>query len=334
VAQKINISSLVNSKLNNKKEDEEEEKLNNKQPEFKTLMSENNDEQSELKNKSLTDVLTDLKDIEENFSLNDIVDSPEEMNVQKIDVPNKTEEDLITITQNSLSNKYKTKKEQEENSFNQNIEKLLKKQEEYNNKSKENKKEINEIYDNLIEETEDQALKRGLARSSIVIEQIADLNQNKALELTNEMNNLQTNLSDNYKEIENLEKEKELALNNLDIAYAIELEEKLETVKTDYDKSVKQAIEFNNNVEKLKAQYKLDKEKQNQDKLEFFNKLNETSKNDYLFSQIKQAQFDYLKTYFDTLDKDYAIDLFLTNKELKTILGDNYSKMYKHLTNR
>ena len=67
---------------------------------------------------------------------------------------------------------------------------------------------------------------------------------------------------DNAVHMAKLEAEKETALNNLDIEYAIELDNGIIKIKDDYQKAQKEAIEFNNNVEKLKAQYKLDKEKQ------------------------------------------------------------------------
>ena len=84
----------------------------------------------------------------------------------------------------------------------------------------------------------------------------------------------------------------------------------------------------------MKAEYKLDLDKQKTDKQESITKLESEYKTNYTEKAIKQAQFEYLKNYFDSLDKEYAISLFLTNKDLKDILEDNYSKMYKYLTNK
>ena len=150
----------------------------------------------------------------------------------------------------------------------------------------------------------------------------------------NVMNNLQTNILENQNQIKQLENERDSALNSLDISYAIELDEKLNSLKSDYEEKVKEAIDFNNKVEKLKAEYKIDLDKQKIDRLETVSKLGKDNKFDYTQNKIKEAQFEYLKNYFDSLNKDYAINLFLTNKELLSILGDNYSKMYNYLKNK
>ena len=328
MSQKYNITSKINKKLSSTKEDDDDETKN----EAKTMSTEK--ESDSLKQKSLDQVLEDLNNIKDEYLLKDKIEAPEELSLNKIEVPNKTEDELYKIAKESLSQKYKTDKSNLTNTFETKINNLINKKDEYSKASETKSNSVEDYYKQAINETEEQALKRGLARSSIVIEQIASLNKDKASELINIMNDLQLKISDNSKEIFSLEEERDVALNNLDIAYAIELNQKLDEIKTKYDKSVQDAIEFNNNVEKLKAEYQLDLDKQKLDKQNTITKMEKEYKVDYVSDQIKSAQFEYLKNYFDSLDKEYAISLFLTNKDLKSILGDNYSKMYKYLTNK
>jgi len=326
MSKKYSIASYVNNKLKDEENDNKELKTAND--------NKTNNNNNDIKNKSLDDVLLDLKDIETKYSTKDYIDAPSELELSKIEVPNKTDEDLLTEAKNSLINKYNSNKKQTEQSFEDKINFLVEQQEQLKNSASEKENKINEYYNNISQETEDQALKRGLARSSIIINQLAGLNKNKATELINTMNELQSSLNNNYSEIENLNNEKIKALDNLDLQYAIDLEEKLNKVKDDYQKSVNEAVNFNNNVEKLQAEYKLDFDKQKLDKQERINKLEKTYHSDYIETITKDAQYNYLKEYFDSLDKDYALNLFLTNKELIDILGNNYSKMYKYLTNK
>lgn len=328
---KYNISSLINKKQFLEKDDEKE-KAENK---IKTLSTDNNTSESDdLKNKSLNEVFEDLDKIKNEYSSKDKVEAPNELILSSVEVPNKTEEELFELAKNSLSKKYDSDKNNITNSFENKINDIIVEKEKYKIDKEEKDKAIETFYDKAVNETEEQALKRGLARSSIVIEQIAGLNSEKAHELMNTMEELQTKLSNNTKEITRIEQEREEALNNLNIEYAIDLNEQLEKIINDYNKSVQEAINFNNNVEKLKAEYKLDLDKQKLNKQNTITKLEHEYKIDYVTEQIKNAQFEYLKNYFDSLNKDYALDLFLTNKDIKTVLGDNYSKMYKHLTNK
>ena len=337
---KYNISSIINKALKNDEEDKDKTKKSLNQDENKVYTKEKNfsqnnqEENNSLKEKTLDEVLEDLKGIETNYSTNDYVDAPSNLEIDKIQVPNKTEDELVKIAKDSLDKKYNTSKASTNKNFERKINDLLLQQDDYKTSTENKKNNIDEYYNEAIKNTENQALKRGLARSSIIINQISNLNGEKANALTNTMKDLENSLINNQKEITSLNQERDLALENLDIEYLIELDQKLEEVKSDYNKSVQDAIEFNNNVEKLKAEYQLDLDKQKLDKQETITKLEDEYGVNYTTIKTNEAKFNYLKTYFDTLDKDYAINLFLTNKDLKSVLGDNYSKMYKYLKNR
>jgi len=49
---------------------------------------------------------------------------------------------------------------------------------------------------------------------------------------------------------------------------------------------------------------------------------------------IKEKQYEYLKSYLDSLEPRYALNLLLTNKEFKNILGQNYSTLYKYINDK
>ena len=108
----------------------------------------------------------------------------------------------------------------------------------------------------------------------------------------------------------------------------MELEEEIQKAKDDYQKSVQEAINFNNNVDKLEAEYKLKLDKQKQDKQKTLTELKDKYDTTYTFNKIRDEQFNYLKDYLSELDKDYALSLLLTNREFKSVLGNRYKEMY------
>ena len=120
-----------------------------------------------------------------------------------------------------------------------------------------------------------------------------------------------------------LEEEKNKALDNLDIEYALELAGEIENVKNQYNKQRQQAIEFNNNVEKLEAEYKLKLEDQKLQNKKQLALIKDQYGADYLKEQIRNSQYDYLKNYLDSLDKSYAVDLLTGYKEFLDILGQS-----------
>ncbi len=269
-----------------------------------------------------------LKDIERKYSFNDYVDAPDSLNLDKVEVPNKTDEEIIGAVKNSLTDKYSKKKETTDQSFREKIESLLSSTQTLKDRNQESQDQINQSYDNSIKATENQALKRGLARSSIVISQISSLEGGRASDLSQSLKDLENKLSDAEKQIASLESEQQEALNNLEVEYALELEEEIQKAKDDYQKSVQEAINFNNNVDKLEAEYKLKLDKQKQDKQKTLTELKDKYDTTYTFNKIRDEQFNYLKDYLSELDKDYALSLLLTNREFKSVLGNRYKEMY------
>jgi len=343
LASKYNISSKVNSKLKTIEEEKKDEieklttdqssKNETSQPKtFLATTSDNNEE--ELKNKSVEEVIEDLKNIENSYKNNNYIDAPDELELSYVEVPNKSEDELIKVAKDSLEHKYNSQKENTTKNFEKEIDNLLASRETYQKNADEQSRKISEIYNENVKETEEQALKRGLARSSIIINQISEINADKANQLVNVLNTLQDNINSNQSKIDELNYEKNLALTNLDIEYAIELEEKIQKTLEDYNKARQDAIDFNNSVSKLQAEYKLDLDKQKLDKQETLTKLESEYGVNYTKNKIKTDQYNFLKKYFDSLDKDYALSLFLTNKEFKNILQTKYTDMYEYLKSR
>ena len=328
---------MSNKYINNQailsKLEEEEEKKKEKQsqtPQPKTATF--NRESSPLKEKSASEIVYDLNQISRDYGKGDYIDAPESLNLEKKDIPDKTNEELESLAKSSLEKKYGDKKDSTNVSFEQKISDMIASKDKMKDNATYQQEEISSIYDKGIKETENQMLRRGLARSSIVIGEISNLEGSKANELAKVLQNLEENLTKTEANISSLEKQKEDALSSLDIEYALELEQEIDKVKNDYNKAKSEAIEFNNNIDKLEAEYKLKLDKQKTEKQKELAIMQEKYGKNYTSMLVQDKQFEYLKEYLSALEPSYAMNLLLTNKDFKTILGSRYGEMYQYLS--
>lgn len=338
---KYTFSKTIKDKLKEKEEEknktnvkEEKSDDNNENKNLKNSISNTDSSNNSLKDKPVKDIIEDLKDIYETYQRKDYIDAPETLGLETKTIEEKTDQDFLDQAKKSLDEKYKNKSKQTSDTFEEKINSVLAKKEEDLNKYNSDKKEINDIYNQSIVNTEDQALKRGLARSSIVINQLANIENEKASELSNLLSNYTKSIEEKELEIKNLSEQKDEALNELDISYALELDEKITDLKNEYMKEKDEIIEFNNQVKKLEAEYKIKLENEKQEKQSHLNELEKEYGVDVTQSIISEKQFEYLKAYFDCFDKDYSIALFLNNKEFKDLLKNNYQRMYQYLISR
>jgi len=324
----VNTNSNTNSNSNVKQENKTE---------IATVKEESldtNKNSKDISDKNISEIVDDLNEIKNKYKSLDFVDAPETLGLEKIEIKEYSDDDINKLAKDSLAQKYNLKTTNTNESFKNKIDDIIKNNKDLSIQNEYNVEKVNNYYDQSIKETENQALKRGLARSSIIISEISNIEGSRAKELSNILQNLQNSIFENEVKIQNLNQQKEQALSNLDIEYALELEEKIKDLTDDYNKKKEEAIKFNNNVEKLEADYKLNLDKQKLDKKKQTLALKEKYGEDIYQNEIQENQYSYLKNYFDTLDPKYALSIFLTNKDLKNILGDNYAKMYKYLSAR
>ncbi|MBQ7579006.1 MAG: hypothetical protein IJT25_00525 [Clostridia bacterium] len=188
---------------------------------------------------------------------------------------------------------------------------------------------INEIYDNYSSSAQNQALKRGLARSSIIIGQLDGIEKERAEKLSNLAVSLNSDLEDIENEISFLNSAKDMALNNLDLEYASEVYEEIEKAIDNLNKKQKEITEFNNKVESLKAEYNLNKREKDTKDLKERLALNEnygyTENTDNLATQYKiKITLDYL----NSLSKNDALKQLTTDSTFAYYLGDAWSDVY------
>ncbi len=190
-------------------------------------------------------------------------------------------------------------------------------------------------YSEKKENASQDALKRGLSRSSIVVNVLdafdkAEISKYNELndELVSSINNIDTSISQ-------LKLEQDEALNSFDVEYAVKLQEKINTLTENLIKKQNEVLQYNNEIEEKEADYnrkyaELEKElsEANWDKeidlMEFAGKYGVN-----MIAKYKETQmYNMAEKYLSSMDKSYALQELENNVDLRQLLGeDNVAKL-------
>lgn len=279
------------------------------------------------------DPIAKLEEIEDRIDYLDFYDVPESLGLQTKDVPEYDEDKVRAEIQTELNKKKDDSINKITTNYDSEVGLLKDKKETLTDEKIENQKIINEIYDNESLKLESQAIKRGLARSSIILGQLANVENKRAIELSDNLNALNSGIAEIENKMADLIKNRDSALENLDIEYAEELENKLQESKNEYKKAVDEVIEFNNQVKKLESEYKMDYENNKLDWKEGVLDLTQYGYDEFR-KRIQNAKYDYMVSYLSQFPKSEAISILVSNTNFKDLLGGDYSKVYEYLLSR
>lgn len=257
----------------------------------------------------------------------------ESLDLDKKEVPTLDEESLKSEVEQELKQNFDQQKESLANEVNQKIENLNLKKEEEKKKSEAKKEEIGVIYDDYKLSSENEALKRGLARSSIALLTLDNISSDKAKELVEESDNLANVLDSLEKEVSLLQLQLEQSLTNLDIEVATKINQEIKERIDEVKKRQAEAIEFNNNVNKLEAEYQIKRA----NSLSEAQKLEEELAKKYEGYAQKEKldkMYDLAISYFDKLDKTTALKELMSSSELSKLLGNKFYDLYYTIMRR
>lgn len=285
-------------------------------------------------NDDLSGLITSIEDVNNSFSL---VDTPDyvEPNFTKLESLNKSQEDIESEAKNSLED-YK----------NTNLSAIDKSLEDGTLEIENNKKSVTEAKDKTVASTKENyanakrdasndALKRGLARSSIVVSVLDAFSKDEI----DTLNSIEKEYNDSISaldfELNALNAQKTKALNDFDIAYAVKLNDKIASLTKEYDEREQEIIEYNNDIAKKEKDY-LDKYNSLVSDIQNTNFSNTLKKNELITkygnkavsSYIKNQVYDLLDNYFANKSSD-EIASILSDERLKNALGQNYEEALK-----
>ncbi len=287
------------------------------------------------KEKSELDGVVDtIKAINDSFGLIEIPDY-EEPNFSRLDVPSKNNEEIEREAENSLADFRNTELSSIDSSFENKRDTLEKNKEDLKDNKSSNLSSISSAYNNARENASNDALRRGLARSSIIVSVLDAFSKDEI----DDINRVEKDYTDSLNaidfEINALDAQRKQAISDFDIAYAVKLNDKINTLTSEFEKKQSEIIKYNNEIAKKEKEYQ-----ENYDKLVADIKeknINNASKQSELISKYgtkalanytKNQVFAVLDNYLAGKDKSKRIEL-LTSSGLKDALGVNYDEAYK-----
>lgn len=156
-------------------------------------------------------------------------------------------------------------------------------------------KEVDTGYDKAKQNTENDVLKRGLARSSIAVNNVSQVEQNRA----EAHNAVQTKFAETIaaldSELSGLEVKRQQAVNDFNISLAVKLQDKIDELKKTRDDANKEALKYNNSIAEKEANDKIDKAKTESDL--YTEALTQRQKEDAILSSDKATAAVYNSNY-------------------------------------
>lgn len=193
--------------------------------------------------------------------------------------------------------------------------------------AKEQKSELEKKYASLKQNASNDALKRGLARSSIIVNTLEAFDNSMLDNFVKINEELTKNINSLNSQKSLLEEQKQNALNSFDIAYAIKLSEKIDSINSSLDKKEQEIQKYNNEIAEKEAEYKRKKQQEAIDYAEFISEYGIGS-----IEIMKSGEkYEIAKQYFADMDKDQALKELTTNPIYKSQLGTYYNKLVTSL---
>ena len=290
-----------------------------------SFSSEDTDKITE-KTKNYSDLLSNFKKVDEKYNF-----SGDELNLERKTFKGKTDEEIEKQAKDSLQEYKETGIQDIEKSYNDKKSNIDQQMQSLKDQGEEKKKETTSLYSSLKENAKQDALKRGLSRSSIVINILDAFDNN----MINEYKKINEEISSKMQSLSNqkslLDEQKQNALNSFDISYALKLSNKIDEVNEKLKQEEQKILEYNNEIAEKEAEYQA---KQKDKALSYATYIEKYGKNS--LNALKQDEkVAYAENYLMSLSKEEALDELNNNKVFTSELGPaNYTRLKLKMMNR
>lgn len=289
---------------------------------YQYIFDEKSTEQIKDSTNKAKSVLQEFEKIDNKYTFGDKMDIGLDLKRDEYVAPSKEE------VEQKAKNSLESYKNQNVNAINDSFDKKSKQIEQDIEMVKSNnqvvKNEIQNTYNQVKENASNDAIKRGLARSSIIVNTLSNYD-NKML---NDLSVLASKTNDELASLDTqkntLELEKSNALNDFNIEYAVKLQSQIDQINKDIAKAQESALKYNNEIAELEAKWAKEQNKENYDRqndlLELVNKYGT-----YAIDFAKQNEkYAIAKQYFSEMDKQSALNELKNNSVYKSNLGNTY----------
>ncbi len=251
----------------------------------------------------------------------------EDISLARKETITKTDDELKTEAENSLADYAKAQKDAINNAADKKLSNFDGKEESLRAQSELDKAQLQNYYNTYKRNAENDALKRGLQRSSIVINNLNAFDKELVEKLINIDKTLGENIASINDQINSLNEERQKALDEFNITYAVKVNDKINALKEDLQAKNDEILEYNNKIAQIEAEYKADAQKRNQQVDEdYLNQIYKYFANQDTIKANKQKEYETaVDKYLDSLSKDDALAELSNNSFIRDILGTNLS---------
>ncbi len=293
---------------------------------------------SENRKKKYSDLYNKLDQVNNKFSTNvNNENLPDSITLDRIDFKKPSNEEIKLNSENLLADYKNSGIKNIEDNYKLKYDELNSNKSEAINQTENTKNNLKQYYENAKTNAEYEASKRGLNRSSIIVNQLdafsnAEINDYKELDqkLGDQINAI------NF-EINALSSQKQNALNSFNISYAVKLQEKIDELNTKLSKTEQEVIKYNNDIALKEAEYNKEiselKQKFENDSFDSSLDLAELygKYGSGVIEKVKQDQLLLVaKQYLLSLPSSEQQEL-LNDQEFKNKLGSSYNKLISEL---
>ena len=298
------------------------------------------------------DVVEKLAELDKQYKANLPDDSsvnldnlPKEISLDRIKYTPKSDEEIRLQVENLLKeNLVNGKKTIDEETLNKVID-LTEKQTKAQEDKAVSMQEVEALFSKMKEGAEADSIKRGIQRSSIISEQLKDYNLAKANTVDEVNSTYQKAVGVIDKKLQDLETQREDALEKLDLKIATETTERIAELTKERDKLQNEAViknneiakqesTFNANIAKQRDNILADAEEEKKEKAlqqaEYEKKYGYSGEKQENYSQ----RYDIALEFYLTLDPDIAEKALAASSNMKYYLGNYYDKLKGVLADR
>ena len=230
-----------------------------------------------------------------------------DVKLQKMEYTPLTEEEINKKATSAVDEKYALKKDALTSNFENELKQTEQKAKDIKENSQVKKQELEGLYSALEEKLSNNAVKRGISRSSIIAEQIKNLGLEKVKDVLNIDNETASAIENNAQMIDELKVKYQKAVSNLDLEKAIEINENIEKIKKEQESKIEEVLKYNNLVTRQEAELKQE--------------VGEPSKLE--ISKIKSQMIKQAVDYYSKLPKEKRLEAFLADEEILELLGED-----------
>ncbi|MBR6737841.1 MAG: hypothetical protein IKL82_05715 [Clostridia bacterium] len=263
---------------------------------------------------------------ESNKKLQGVIDKESDRVVlDKIEYTPKTEEEIKKTASEAVEEEFSLKKNALDKDLKDKTQAVEKKASEVEKGVSAQKDSIENAYNNLESQVENQAVKRGIARSSIIAEQLKGLGVEKIKDLLAVDDKVATTLKGYNDELQALKSDYEYAVENLNTEKAIAVRERIEKLLKEQNEKIEEVLKYNNTVDKNQL-YIDDKYYGGVDSGEESSQISESEK-----AKIRQKMITDTISHFGAMPKAERLKAFESDEELQELLGDLYKTVERYI---